>query len=594
MAARVFERDFDHPPERVWPILGDTARFNEASGLPKHKIEETPEPDGSVTAIASTRFGPFALRWREIPVNWVAPRWFEHRRDFLVGPLRSLTARLELAPRAGGCRARYRVEAVPNGLVGRLLLAGGLLRAAGGAFLKAADQVELHLATPELPAFPYRAPPASEAAKVRTADLVAEIERAGHGHGLAPRLAVHLLEGQEVDLLHLRPLRLARTWSAAPRDTIELCLSAARAGLLELTWSLLCPRCRIAKAEVPSLDRLPKGAHCSSCNIDYEGDFASNVELAFRPAPAIRPIEGGEYCMMGPMTTPHVRLQVTLPPHGRRVEAAELPGGAYRVRTLEPGAVCDLDWPGGGFPEIVLGDETIAAGVPAETGTVALENRTARARTLVLEERPWASDVLTAERVTNLQAFRDLFSDQVLRPGDEVSLRSVTLLFTDLSGSTALYGRIGDAAAYHLVREHFAFLTAIVREHDGSVVKTIGDAIMAAFAEPGQGLKAALAVRAAVADFNAKSGLPPIAIKLGLHRGPCIVVTLNGRLDYFGSTVNLAARLQGEARGGDIVLSTQFAQDPAVGPILAGRAAGRESARLRGFENPVEFLRLGD
>ena len=157
-------------------------------------------------------------------------------------------------------------------------------------------------------------------------------------------------------------------------------------------------------------------------------------------------------------------------------------------------------------------------------------------------------DALTADRMATLQAFRDLFSTEVLRPGDEVAIGRVTLLFSDLKGSTALYEAVGDAAAYRLVREHFAYLAAIIREHDGAIVKTIGDAVMAAFHDPLQGLRAAIAMQERVAELQREEPRP-IVLKLGLHEGPCIAVTLNDRLDYFGQTVNLTARLQGESRG---------------------------------------------
>jgi class 3 adenylate cyclase len=219
------------------------------------------------------------------------------------------------------------------------------------------------------------------------------------------------------------------------------------------------------------------------------------------------------------------------------------------------------------------------------------------------------ADALTADRMTALQAFRDLFSDDVLRPGDEVSISRVTLLFSDLRGSTALYQKIGDATAYHLVRDHFAFLAQTIRDHQGAIVKTIGDAVMAAFARPEDGLAAAVAIQRQVATFNHEhpvgdgpgdgpgDGGDAIAIKLGLHQGPCIVVTLNDRLDYFGSTVNLAARLQGQSRGGDIVLSREIAEDPAVAPILdclagEGVPAQRDQAALKGFAEPLAFRRL--
>jgi class 3 adenylate cyclase len=191
-----------------------------------------------------------------------------------------------------------------------------------------------------------------------------------------------------------------------------------------------------------------------------------------------------------------------------------------------------------------------------------------------------------------MQTFRDLFEAEVLRPGDEVAIERVALMFTDLRGSTALYTRIGDARAYQLVRQHFAYLAQKVRVHNGAIVKTIGDAVMAAFADPGDAVRAALDVQRSVAAFNAEQRHGDIVIKLGLHEGPSIAVTLNGRLDYFGTTVNMAARLQAQSEGGDIVLSRDIAADPAVAPLLAGVAAREQIASLKGFDAPVPFLRI--
>ncbi|MGD9744240.1 MAG: adenylate/guanylate cyclase domain-containing protein [Dongiaceae bacterium] len=221
-----------------------------------------------------------------------------------------------------------------------------------------------------------------------------------------------------------------------------------------------------------------------------------------------------------------------------------------------------------------------------------LANRTGREATLILEDRRWLKDVLTADRITTIQAFRDLFASDVLRPGDDVGIAEITLMFSDLKGSTAFYERVGDARAYGLVREHFAFLAGIVREHEGAIVKTIGDAVMAAFFDPAAAIRAAIAIQRRAADFNAAMGEGAVVIKLGLHVGPCIAVTLNDRLDYFGSTVNLAARLQGQSRGGDIVISEALAEEPGVRALLAPFAPAEESAMVRGFDRPARFRRL--
>src|SRR3546814_13828861 len=136
-------------------------------------------------------------------------------------------------------------------------------------------------------------------------------------------------------------------------------------------------------------------------------------------------------------------------------------------------------------------------------------NDTAGPLTAIVEERRCVRDALTADRVTALQAFRDLFSEQVLRPGDDVAVARITLLFTDLKRSTDLYGRIGDAAAYHLVRDHFVYLGAIVQRNDGALVKTIGDALMEAFARPDDPLDAPPALQRDQAVITDARAAPP-------------------------------------------------------------------------------------
>jgi class 3 adenylate cyclase len=596
---------FERPPAEIWPVAADTARFNEAAKVPKHTITETPQPDGSVRYVGQFKFGPFVIRWREKPVNWVSEQWFEHCRYFETGPLKSLCAYFTLEPNGTGTLGHYRLAAEPANLIGRLMLAAGFFRKSGETFGKLAAEANAFINGERDTRFTYQAPMAAPEVAARVDRMVAAIEESGNGHGLARRLADHVLKGQEVELWHVRPLQLAREWRRPALDAIELCLQAVRAGLLELRWDLLCPRCRVAKAWSGGLDRLPEGAHCPSCNIDYGRDFSKNVEASFRPAEAIRKLESGEYCLWGPMSTPHIKLQIALEPGETRDVPARLPFGPYRLRTLEAGPECDVDWQTGGFPALIVSDDDVAAGPAAADGMVRLENRGKRARVAIVESRAWVAEALTADRVTALQAFRDLFSDDVLRPGDEVSIARVTLLFSDLRGSTALYQKIGDANAYHLVRDHFAFMAKAIRDHEGAIVKTIGDAVMAAFARPEDGLAAAVEMQREVAAFNrdhpiedgANGSGGPITIKLGLHQGPCIVVTFNDRLDYFGSTVNLAARLQGQSKGGDIVLSAELAADPAVSPMLErlereGTAAQRDQAALKGFDRPLPFHRL--
>jgi class 3 adenylate cyclase len=587
---------FDLPPEKIWTVLSDTARFNEAAKGPSYSLDEIAQADGSVRRYGHARIAGMEMAWEEMPYQWVENHAFSQERLFSKGPFRRFGPELKLEPDGQGTRVTYSLEAEPSNLLGRLL-AGAVVRRTGVAIERMARQAVEYLKGQRDMTFDYAPPALPIGARERLAAMVGELDSGPYGHGMAQRLADYILTAQEIDLGRLRPLTLARRWQARERDVIELCLAAVKVGMLGMRWDLLCPSCRGGKLSAATLDQMPSGAHCPSCNIDYDRDFNRNVELVFFPNAAIRTLGIGGYCLSGPMTTPHVVIQQILAPGESRSLEAELPPGDYRARAISGDAAAEFNFAGGGFPKVVATTDGIEVDAPAAPGMVVLHNRRDRAVTLLVEEREWVREALTAHRVSTLQAFRDLFAGAVLRPGDQAGIDRVTLMFTDLKGSTELYERLGDSRAYALVREHFSFLAAIVRDHDGAVVKTIGDAVMAAFGDSADAMKAALAVLHRIDDFNAQlhgEGIKgdAIVIKLGLHVGPCIVVTLNERLDYFGSTVNMAARLQGQSKGSDIVLSQAMAEDPAVRPLVAGLPQRMETAMLRGFQAETPLLRL--
>jgi class 3 adenylate cyclase len=207
----------------------------------------------------------------------------------------------------------------------------------------------------------------------------------------------------------------------------------------------------------------------------------------------------------------------------------------------------------------------------------------------------WSDQAATAAEVTALQVFRDLFANEALRPGEQISVGTLTVLFTDLRGSTQLYREIGDAPAFGCVMNHFDVLREAISEEDGAMVKTIGDAVMAVFRRPAGALRAFLSAQQVLA--SPPEGKRPLLLKVGIHTGPCIAVTLNGRLDYFGCTVNMAARLEGLSSGGDVVISSAVQSDPEVAEMISGPDAELTATRfevmLKGFdEEQFELWRV--
>jgi class 3 adenylate cyclase/transcriptional regulator with XRE-family HTH domain len=214
-----------------------------------------------------------------------------------------------------------------------------------------------------------------------------------------------------------------------------------------------------------------------------------------------------------------------------------------------------------------------------------------RAISIHADDRSWKRAINTAHgRVTGhdiltIQGFRDFFLQEPLPINESFHITHMALMFTDLGESTALYAQQGDPRAFSLVREHYHHLFASVGAAGGAVIKTIGDAVMAAFPRGGMALAAALDAQRTITRLNKEFQLgddESLKLKIGLHAGPALMVTLDNRLDYFGTTVNVAARLQRLATAGEIVFSTALHTADQAETIQDAYAACRESVVLRG------------
>ena len=586
---------FDQPADAVWAIYADTARFNEAAGFPAHTIREEEQADGAVRYFGTGRIGSYTLEWEEIPTNWSQKLWFRHTRLFSRGPFAEITAYVQVESVGTGCVCHYQLTAIPNGWLGTLLLLTGFFKNSEKKFSAMAAQVRQRAADESELAFEFEAPVLAAGGAARAGKLGQQLAGSRYSPQLENHLLHWILERPEVDVWTIRPKALAQRWQVPPRHVIELCLAAVDAGMLSMRWDLLCPNCRVGKATTTTMDEIPKGAHCDSCNIDYQRNFSRNVELAFFPSKSIRPLSSGEYCLFGPGSTPHIQVQLRAEPGTMRIEQHRLEKGHYNIRTLEPGNSEDLLWNSDLFPCIEFDEAGTLKLNYSEVGPAQLQikNRSGRARTVIIEFQAWKTNVLSAHEASTLQCFRELFSSQILRPGDLVEIDSVVLMFTDIKGSTALYNRIGDAAAYVLVREHFALLASCVREHNGTIVKTIGDAIMAAFAVPADGVRCSIAIQHTFADFNTtREHEEQVVVKIGMHMGPCISLTLNGIQDYYGKVANLTARIESLSQGGDVVISATLAEEPAITGLFQGLTLEAGTTRLKGFDEQIAYNRL--
>jgi class 3 adenylate cyclase len=338
-------------------------------------------------------------------------------------------------------------------------------------------------------------------------------------------------------------------------------------------------------------------SHCDTCQIDFRVNFDHNIEVVFSPNASVRPVDmEAAFCVGSPQLQPHVVLSQSIAALRSLPVTLQLEPGRYTLRASRvPGSVALVAEADGGSNADI---RVTSFGWPPEQYYVSLHptlhliNATDADQTFQLERTAWSDLASTAADVTALQVFRDLFASEVIRPGEEISIGSVTLMFTDLRDSTRLYRRIGDASAFGRVREHFEILETSIALEGGAIVKTMGDSVMATFRHPIHGLRAVWNAQTKIAE----RGEPMLWLKVGMHKGPCIVVNLNDRLDYFGSTVNIAARLPAFSQGGELIFSEEINDDPEVQQFLAENmklgALSPFTAHVKGFDEPFTMWKL--
>lgn len=584
----------DAEPEALWPLVANTESLNRELGLPAVTYEYIPLPDGGTKILARARSLGRSLEWVEHPFEWVSPREYVVEREFLQGPFRRYCTGTKLIPENGKTRIEGFAEIEPRGFLGRLAVKFGILRSLE-KFGDAAGAFEKYLKEQTVTPYPRRAVHVRVDEKALSA-AAARLESRGADGRISRSLADHLRIAPDEQVFRMRPFELADRWKTHRIATLRAFLHGTRAGLVDMTWNVVCPSCRGVKKEVTTLQDLHKSAHCDSCDIRFEADFDRSVEVRFTVNPAIRRAPFDTYCVGGPRNTPHVLVQQRLRPGERREIEVTVPPGRYALSSPQSKGPAPFEALSGGADALeacVSKEACLVRGGPVRAGTVriAFRNGDRAERVARIEISEWSDVATSAALVTSLQEFRDLFSKEFLAPGEELSIRSLTFMFTDLRGSTSLYEQVGDASAYVLVREHFRLLTRSLRRHNGGLVKTMGDAIMATFLSPEDAVRAAIEIQQACVKESTAIG--KTCIKIGLHCGPCIAVTSDERLDYFGTTVNLAQRIQSESLGGDLTFADALAQREEVVKLLreAGAHMDRFEARVKGISEPVLLFR---
>lgn len=528
--------------EQLWPYVAHTDRVNHAMGLSTVDYVTQSDPVMGVMRMAETTVAGQKLRWREHPYEWVEGKRLSVLREFVQGPFEWFANIVELIDRSGnGTTVRQTLKVKPRSWLGKALAKFQLGNKSRKAFgrvyaeidrfiqAEAASKGQLSLAED---------PWGNRFQMAHTQSSKLKSRLAAIGTSPATRMLAELIEhASDLDIARIRPYALADRFQLSRNDVLDTCLRATREGVLLLLWDILCPSCRIPSDVVDTLTALKDHAHCQACNLEFELDFNRSIEMIFRAHPELRAAETRTYCIGGPAWSRHVVAQVRLAQGERFVCDVELEPGAYTVRgpqlpfsvpfrvsptAIEPRLEVSL----GRAPEVeqprLLGNERQA---------IWLNNDTQRDLEIRIERTASRQDAVTAAAAASSALFRELFGDQVLAGGQLISVSHITYLLVKLFGAGDLYRQLGDAPAFSRIREQLSIVETAVKHHNGAVVKTIGETVVATFPTQVAAFDCALLLCSQARDDELQLGCV-------LHSGPAVVATLDDRLDYFGQLVH--------------------------------------------------------
>lgn len=555
-------------PSQLWPYISDTNRFFKDVG-------QLPVQEAMISHSLPRHFAQLEydhLRradiWQEEPYRWEAPHYLKIKRNYQRGPYEELAIKIELTPfrskKQNGTAVKITFEGRSRGFMGSLRTKTHFSKAFKQRLKIVIKRYDESIASKQLP-------------KKKTSSFLLSLKNPGKWRELYKKLKTESndpkVSRKIIDLLHysdeqdlkdIEPLKLSELWSVPLHRVLETAYHAVILNILNMEWKQVCPRCRRTLKVSRRLFEISRTHYCNHCGDTMELDLNNTTQVTFKSHPLVRKISDNEYCVSGPHHRPHVIMQQYVKPGDKHFVNLTLPDGRYRVRTDTLNRDIHVQPDSKGLDNVTM---TLEEGEKEEEETLLspqsdmiVKNNAGHPLLISIEDRRWPNYGVSAAEVTSQQLFRECFPKEYLRQSEKMRCEDLTVLFTDLIDSSSIYSDSGDEEAINTVMEHFEVLEKIIREERGAIVKTIGDAIMAVFREPASAVRAYQ--RSQKLFVETEESETPIRLKGGLHHGNCYAVTLNNRIDYFGNTVNFAARLVEKANSDELVISSKTLSNP--------------------------------
>lgn len=571
----VFEKTFEWELEssiaQLWPYVSDTERLNRAIGLPPVKYRTEKDPKLGIRKFGSFKLSGILISWEEHPFEWIEGQRMGILREFDSGPFKWFMSVVSLEKQENGLsKLKHQIKIEPRNLLGRMLAKVEADWKAHRNLDRVYRRVDRFL-TGKLEEKEGRdsheAPSKLSSQQTKRLELrIEQMVENGVEPDIAAKLATFIRESSPQPLAQIRPLALAEELNIDGQKVVDASLHAASTGLLTLGWDILCPTCRAPAITQDKLSKIKSHSFCEACDADFESNLGDAIELVFQVHAEIRNVDTGSYCIGGPEHSPHVVTQLRLEANERLELDIELNAGDYLLRGTRLPRTQIIRVQSKGAPSQYdlrlsrLGHSNHIPKLRAGRQVITLTNDLDSQNVVRIERTIPRGDVVTASMASAMPVFRKLFPQQTLDQENPIASKQMTLLATTVRDVEEIYQNLGDTDAYRLIHKHLEELTACVTGCGGTLSKTVGEGLLAAFPHCEQAVTAAFEMKKVL---NSNPEFKPISISIGVHRGPTLVATQNDRLDYFGPTARAVQALP-HSLSKDILLTESVYSDPSV------------------------------
>ncbi len=372
---------------------------------------------------------------------------------------------------------------------------------------------------------------------------------------IAKNMAALMYHSDDDDVYKIQLPLLSKEWDVPIEELIKAFLKASYHKFFLISWDVICPHCKGTRSQFKHLQDLLEHNSCEPCQLDFQLNSLDLIDATFKINPEYRVVKEVTYCAAEPFKKVHMFTQEKLLPDERQSFLLNLKSGEYRLRIL--GHKQQLSIHVSCSDSVGIHWDCKDSKKLTHVGShinISIHNSLEQSITYILEAIITPQNYLSPLTIFNEKLFKKLYTTESLPAGVQLRLPVQILFFTDIVDSTKFYQKVGDVKAYKQIKGHFDIISDVLDKHNGIIIKTIGDAVMATFKDP---INVIEATKSIISEVEQAPHLD-FKLRFSVHHGEVIAVNFNTGLDYFGDSVNVSAKLQGIANANELAMSEDF------------------------------------